>query len=86
LRTSHEGVQIDGRVLHAEGVGETLQFGDALQQRQLSTLETVRNLSAGLLTLGAASGCLATLATNAATDNLLAVRGAFGRLEIVQLH
>jgi hypothetical protein len=32
----------------------------------------------GLLALGATSGGLATLAANAATDDLLAVRRAFG--------
>src|SRR5487761_2529670 len=81
-----EGVEVDRGVRHAEGIGEALQLGDALEERQLAALEAGRDLAAGLLALGAASGRLATLAGDAAPDDPLAVRRALGRLEIVQLH
>ena len=79
-------VEVHGRVLHAEGVREPLQLGDALQERQLAALETSGDLATSLLALGTTAGGLAALAADAAADDLLAVRRALGGLEIVQLH
>ena len=73
-----EGVEVDRRVLDAEGVGEALQLGDALDERQLAALEAGGDLATGLLALGATAGRLAALARDAASDDLLAVRRAFG--------
>ena len=73
-----ERVEVDGRVLHAKGIRETLQLGDALEQRQLAALEARGDLAAGLLTLGTAARGLAALAANTTPDDLLAVRRAFG--------
>ena len=67
-----ELVQVDRGVFHAERVVEALQFGDTLLQRHLATFEATCDLATttGLLTLGTATGGLAALAADAATDAL----------------
>jgi len=73
-----EGVEVHRGVLDAERVGEALQLGDALEERQLAALEAGWDLATGLLTLGATSGRLAAAATDTTTDDLLALDRAFG--------
>ena len=73
-----EGVEVDRRVLDTERVGEALQLGDALEERQLAALEAGRDLATGLLALGASSGRLAAATTDTTTDDLLALDRAFG--------
>jgi len=68
-----EGVEVHRGVLDAERVGEALQLGDALEERQLAALEAGWDLATGLLTLGATSGRLAAAATDTTTDDLLAL-------------
>jgi hypothetical protein len=61
---SAQRVEVDRRVLHAKGIRESLQLGDALEEWNLSTFETLRNLATSLLTLGTTSGGLATLTSD----------------------
>src|SRR5690606_30813503 len=57
-------------------------------QRHLTAFETdlVETTGTGLLTLVAATGSLAQAAADTATDTLLGVSGACGRLDCVQFH
>ena len=67
-RRGRELVEVDGRVLHAERVVETLQLGDALLQRHLATFEAASTLPRAMLALGTGAGGLAALAADATTD------------------
>ena len=57
-----QSVQIDDGVLHPEWVFETLQFRDALRERQLATLEAGLEVAPGARPFGASPGCLAAFA------------------------
>jgi len=63
-----EGVQVDRLVLDPERVGEALQLRDPHVQRHLPALEVRGDVATGFLALGAATGGLAALAADAATD------------------
>src|SRR6476661_2441868 len=77
-------VQVDDLELHAEGVLEATQLGQAHVQRHGATLETLRDLVAGLGALGATAGGLA-LGALTATHAGLGGLGTRGGTQVVHL-
>ena len=63
-----ESAEVDGLVLDAEGVDETLELRKPLLQRNLATLIPKWDLATSLCALCAAACCLAALARGAASN------------------
>src|SRR5437764_4135947 len=81
-----EGVEVDHRVLDAEGILETLELGHAAGQRHLAALEPDGHCAAGGLALHAPTRGLAALAGDAAADAATGLGGPLRRLQIVNFH